>query len=39
MHAGVHSTVVKTRAVEGEDEQAGPLPEKKRPADDNESTA
>lgn len=33
---GVHSTVVKTRAVE--EEQAGPLPEKKRPSDD-ESTA
>jgi len=36
---GVHSTVVKTRVGEEEEEQAGPLPEKKRPADDNESTA
>jgi len=36
---GVHSTVVKSRIVEGEEEeQAGPLPEKKRPRDD-ESTA
>jgi len=35
---GVHSTVVKTRVVGDEEEQAGPLPEKKKPADD-ESTA
>ena len=31
----VHSTVVKTRA--DEEEQAGPLPEKKRPSDDESS--
>ena len=36
--AGVHSTVVKTRVAGDEEEQAGPLPEKKKPADD-ESTA
>jgi len=36
--AAVHSTVVKTRVGDGEEEeQAGPLPEKKRP--DDESTA
>ena len=33
---GVHSTMAKTRAYE--EEQAGPLPKKKRPSDE-ESTA